>query len=356
MVHAFSSNIFASVTRAIESAVLVPLDEWIYFPATGKYALGVSQRTHDQQLISRINNIISTKMKMLPSFLEKDFSGTPPQAIEREAAHSFWVRVFIYNSQIPAETQKFIETMNEDQKRVALAYLSAIDQGRDFSRSKYSEYYPRIEHFANEFISQADRDEQAYYETSGLLVPDTLVNGNRVRPMDGAQRIQLGPKFHRHPVTALMLAEFRRDLLPRAQKGIDTHFHLRNMQSRPEEIMKMKEGPKTTTQVGSATVTTYAMPVQIEFFPNRKITEQPSYLTDIQGAGTLTTHGLVKEYSFENSRPLYLIQYRDYKTTPMTEKYLVSETIPIGAAGETYEAELDFESAQFKILEHSERI
>ncbi len=347
------THVFAALGNTVVRNVGVPLDEWIHFPITGRYALRTSQQAHDQQLIDRINNIIYAKLKMVPFVFEKAFSGMPPRAIEREAAHSYGIRVFIEESQIPAETEKFIETLNEDQKWVALAYLSTIDQGKGISKSKYPQYYARIEHLANEFIEKADHDERAYYDAKRLPVPDTLVDGNRVRPMDGRQRINLGPKVHRHPITSLMLGEFRRALLPQAQEMVDAHFHKLNMQSRPQEIAKMKEGPKTTTQVGLATITIYDTPVQVEFFLDRKVTEQPSYLTNIQGAGTLTTEGLVREYSFENGKSIYLIQYKNYKTTPTTEKYLVSEIIPIGASGEKYEAELDLVSAEAKILEFS---
>jgi hypothetical protein len=124
------------------------------------------------------------------------------------------------------------------------------------------------------------------------------------------------------------------------------------MKYRPEEIEKMNEGPKSITQNGLATVTTYTSPVPIEFFPDRKITEQPSYLDSAsQGAGALTTEGSVSKHSFENGKELYLIQYKDYTTTPWAEKYLVSETIPVGAAGERYEAGLDLATAQARVLE-----
>lgn len=328
------------------------LDRRVCFPITGRYALAATQQSEDRQLIDRIDRMIYDEMKHLPSYLESDFPGNPPHAVEREAAHSYWVRVFIHRSQIPAKAQEFIKTLNDDQKRVALAYLTAIDKG-SVVETKYAQYVDRIAPFKERFLEKADRDERAYYDAKRLPTPDTLIDGNPVRPRDGSQRINLGPKFMRHPVTALVLAEFRRELFPGAQRGVDAHFHFFNMDSRPKVIAKMKEGPKTVERVDGAIVKTYELPVQVEFFPNRKITERPSYLTDIQGAGALTTQAHVKEFRFANGETVYLIRYQNYKTFPTTEKYMVSRTIPIGDAGEQYEAELDLAEAQAKLQEYS---
>ncbi len=310
------------------------------------------QAAKDKQLIQRINTMIQNKMGSLASFLEKDF-GTPPNAIEREAAHSYWVRVFIYETQIPGDTQKLIETLSDDERKLALAYLSAVDQGREFSKSKYPEHFERVKGFAEEFLKEADEAEKAHYAAMQAPTPSSLIEGNRVRPIDAHERINLGPKFRRHPVTALMLAEFRRDQFPRAQKGVDFHFHSFNMQSRPKVIESMKQGPKTVTEEGSVTVTAYERPVQVEFYPTRKMTKEPSYLNDIQGAGALTTQAMVTEYRFEDGTTAYMVRYKDYKASPVAEKYLVSKVIPIGDAGEEYEAELDLETAQAKIMEFS---
>ncbi len=354
MLPALTSTVLSGIADGVTSMVEA-VQGWLPFSAAEKAPQKASQAESDRALIERINSIIYDKMAALPSYLEKDFAGDPPVGVEREAVHSRWVRVFIYNSQLPRETGEFIQTLSEDQRRVGLAYLSSIDQGGIVASTKYKGYQERVAVFARDFIAKADEDEKKFYAEKRLPVSETLVEGNRTRPFDKGAKIPLGPKFHRHPITALMLAEFRRDLFPAAQEKVDGHFHSFNMQSRPGEIVKMRAGEKSVVQTETATVTSFVKTVQIEFYPNRKSTDAPSYLTSIQGEGTLTTHGQVNQYDFANGKTLYLIKYEDYKDSSVREKYLVSSTIPIGAPGETYEASLTLEAAQARIQELAQK-
>ncbi len=313
------------------------------------------QQFEDEEFIDRINTIIYEKMRNLPSYLEKDF-GEQPRAKERDAAHSLWIRVFIRHSNLPNEMQALIKTLTEDQRKVGIAYLSAIDQGeeRGIARTKYSKQYVRVEKFVREFIAKADQDEKDFYAAKGRSTPESFVEGSRTRPKSVDQIVDLGPKFWRHPVTALMLAEFRRDLCPPAQKEVDKHFHNANMESRPTVVTKMYQGKQLAVKVDFGTITEYCTPIQVEFFPDRLVTEQPSYYSHIQGEGALTTQGVVKKYEFNTGNVAYLIKYIDYKEPEMPEKYLVSNVIPLGVPGDRYHANLDLSTAESKILEYNE--
>ena len=326
------------------------VDQHVVYKLTGKHYL-CSSRTHDSFLIEKINRYINSKILEVPSYFEAAFKDS--NIVERQAAHSLMIRIFIHNTNIPAETGALLGSLNADQKEVGLAYLSAIDQGSSFASQKYGLQYSRIKGFAEAFIFEADQAEIAFHQLNNQSLPVHFTPGNRVRPLDPRQEINLGPKVVRHAVTSLMLGEFRRSLYPKAQQSVDFHFHGLNQISRPELIKEMQEGPYSKVKFDRGKIFKFEKRVQIEFYPDKTLTDLESFHGNIQGAGTLTTEGLVSKYIFDNGNIAYLIKYLNYKTVPKSYKYLVSDSIPVGRKGETYYPELDIEEAHMHIFDFS---
>ena len=179
------------------------VDNYIIHPTTGSFFLGCTQLEHDQIVINKIDKFLYKKMELVPEYLEMAF-GPDAEVVEREAAHSRAIRIFIDKSKIPQEAVTLAMSFSEEQKRVGLAYLSAIDRGFPMTRRLHPYYFNRIEVFAKDFIAKADQAEKEFYRLKEL--PESFVEKARVRPRNPLERIPLGPKFYRHPVTSLTLA------------------------------------------------------------------------------------------------------------------------------------------------------
>ena len=172
--------------------VVASLDGNICFPLTGKYALTMSQKAYDRELINRLNAIIYDNAKKMPKVSN---------------------RTFIYDGKLEAVAElaeRFFMGLNREERNVCHAYLSAIDGGRAIR-----DFYARISSFAEEFLAKADRDEKDFNESNGEEAPKTLTDNNPSQSVDGSVRIAVDPvvrinrdaKFQRQHMIDLMLGE-----------------------------------------------------------------------------------------------------------------------------------------------------
>ena len=295
-------------------------------------------------VIASIDDFIEKKYEDFPSYLERGFSNNA--STERGAAHNVWIRIFINESSIIRELQEIIENMSFEERMIGLAYLTGIDQGMKKANTLYPKYAELVEPFVAEFIAKADAKDEAYNKVTPVSTDAVRTEpGVHMRPLDRHRLREFTPKFRYHPITALTLAEFRRNLFPKKQEYVDSRFHGFNMESRNGLILSMEQGKKTVSKESLGTVTSYENEVQLEFYVNGTATLAPNYLGYIQDEGTLTTSGKVSKYQLTNGQVRYLINYTDFKIIPYMSKYIVSDIIPIGAVGETYQANLDLEKA-----------
>jgi hypothetical protein len=325
------------------------VDKQVIHRLTGKFLLSSSQQEHDTAVVEQINKLMFSKVSKLPASLEEDF-GSHPKTMEREAAHSRYIRIFIHKSKLPQQARELCESMTPEQRLVGLVYLSAIDKGMEWTKSQYPDIFPHIEWFARKYLAEADKDEKQYYRSSNL--PESFKEGARVRPLTD-ERIPLGPKFVRHPISALMLGEFRRVFSPEEQVKVDEHFHRRNMASRPKLVQQMRDGKRQITSLpGGVTKTVYATPIQVELYADKTQTMNRDFATKLQDGDTfLTTQGRVTQYSYQG-KDVYVVEYNNFKASTDTWRFLVARAIPIGDAGETYTPEIQsFATAEKMALE-----
>lgn len=318
------------------------LDSTLAYYVTGKHILRSSEAEDDRKIIGLINDFINKKVQKVPGYFEKAFNKKNAEVFERDAAHSFWIRVFIQKEAVPQETQKMIDTLNYDQKMLVFAYLKCLDMGEGCVKSKYPEYYERVKPYYKDFVKMVDQKEKEFYSSREESLPGYFKEGGRFRPKNASTLTRLSPKIEFHPITSLMLGEIRRYLEPDQQLKVDEHFHKANMESRTKLVSKMMSASGSIEEIDQFTVTHFSEKVQIEFYPHKNRTDVLSYLNSVQGEGALTTTGDIKQYELDG-KSIFLIKYHNYKTDQ--ERYLVAKTIPIGKQGEEYRAELDLESA-----------
>ena len=71
------------------------LDSTLAYYVTGKHILRSSEAEDDRRIIGLINDFINKKVQKVPGYFEKAFNKKNAEVFERDAAHSFWIRVFI---------------------------------------------------------------------------------------------------------------------------------------------------------------------------------------------------------------------------------------------------------------------
>ncbi|USE35841.1 hypothetical protein [Endozoicomonas sp. SCSIO W0465] len=318
------------------------LDSMLAYYVTGKHILRSSEAKDDCRIIGCVNDFINKKVQTVPGYFEKSFNVKNAEIFERDAAHSFWIRVFIQKEAVPQQTQEMIEKLSYDQKMLVFVYLKCLDMGEACTKSKYPEYYDRVKPYYHDFVKTVDQKEKAFYASREESLPGYFKDGGRFRPKNASTLTRLSPKIEFHPITSLMLGEVRRNLEPDQQLKIDEHFHKANMESRPKLVDKMISTGGSVEKIDQYSVTHFSKKVQIEFYPHKNKTDVLSYLNSAQGEGALTTTGDIKLYELEG-KSVYLVKYHNYKTDQ--DRYLVANAIPIGKQGEEYRAELDLESA-----------
>lgn len=329
-------------------SIVKQADSTLAYYVTGKHLLRSSESEDDRRVIGVLNNFIDRKTQTVPQYFEKEFGDKHAKVFERNAAHSYWIRVFIEKEGVPKETQELISGLSQDQTKLAFAYLKCLDMGGGCVKSKYPEYYKRVQPYSQDFMASMDKKEKAFYEKTEEPLPSYFKDGGKLRPKSTTTLTHLSPKISHHPVTSLMLGEFRRAVEPDQQLQIDAHFHKANMASRPRLLKEMFEKGGSVENIDGVLVTNFSKGVQIEFYPDRKKTDVLSYLNSSQGEGALTTQGEITQFEMQDKH-VYLIKYHNYKTNQTC--YLVSYSIPIGMQGEEYCAEMDFDSAMSMVKE-----